>query len=263
MGPNLDAQYRCDVPGDVTTPSMCLSAPGWIDDQRVARRSMAALLGCAAREVIATDTDVANATPVISEFYCAVPPRRGVLVEWTSRESVTDAAGTVLRSHGYDAARFLARVHPRCGENALRSGDLADFLVRYGHEYSTVIFAVGLDVCADLSEISEIVAISHGAGCMVGLDLTQVVAVAPLALSDWNPDFALWHTDHGLGSCSSNEIGVYVNKRHLPSDSIENRWLHSTRPHWIQSGFRAHLENIASTGLGTAGAGPTGAPELG
>lgn len=245
MSPHLDTRHGFDLSSEWIESANVLKASGWIGNQRGVRRSMARLLGCTAREVLATDTDAVNLAGVIGGFYSAVPPRRGVAVEWTSRETITAAAGEVLLSAGYDPMRFLAKIHPRFGEENLRFEDLEDFVVRYGHEYSTVVLGVGADVFEDLSDIGRIVAACHRMGASIGLDLTHAVGLAQLTLSEWNADFALWHNDRHLSSGAADEIGVYVNERHLEPGSVEDRWLHSSRPSWTQSGFRAHLAHLA------------------
>lgn len=67
----------------------------------------------------------------------------GLVVDASDAEAVSEASAT-LEEVGIEPSRRLAQLRPRIGENFLRSGDLIDFIERYGHEYVAVLLSPGL-----------------------------------------------------------------------------------------------------------------------
>lgn len=211
---------------------------------------MAGLLGCEADEVVATNVDASSLDFVIARFYHPVLPRRAMLAEWTAGALVRGAMRRRIVAAGFDPDRFLALIRPRWSEDFLRAEDVTDFVQRYGHEYAVVLLTIGVDVVADPNELTSIVDACHRAGCIVGVDATQLVGISPLSLHDWGVDFAVWRTDRHLCSGESDSIGLFVHSRHRsPSRDAEWDWIHPTRPNWSLQPFYSFVRCVRDVGI--------------
>jgi hypothetical protein len=89
--------------------------------------------------------------------------RLGIVVEHDATPEVVEFASQHLYRHGLEPARRLARIQPRLGEPKLRSADLADFVERYGHEYTTLMF----DGASTFASDSSVAAAARVAGCEI------------------------------------------------------------------------------------------------
>jgi hypothetical protein len=67
--------------------------------------------------------------------YAPVGYRVQLMVGFPASAALVDAAVATVVAAGLDPARRVARMHPRPGEDALRTDDLLEFLRKYGHEY--------------------------------------------------------------------------------------------------------------------------------
>jgi kynureninase len=134
--------------------------------------------------------DPANALlkDLLERFYRPAGHRLGIVILAEGPPAAAAVAAEVLSARGQVPARRLARLQPRPDEPSVRPQDVADFLRRYGHEYSVVWFPAGGALRA---EVSGITAAAHQAGCAIGWDLTGCGAEGePL-----EADFALHGTD--------------------------------------------------------------------
>ncbi len=110
------------------------------------------------------DVTFADVDSWLTTHYVPSGQRLGIVIEASAGCSVVDAAAEAIGRHGLSADRRLARLQPRSGEMACRPEDVADFLVRYGHEYSVAILPTADRAVADAARHS---------GCVVLIDSTR------------------------------------------------------------------------------------------
>lgn len=85
-----------------------------------------------------------EALPAIRALHQPAGARLGILTCLSDSPALLAEIAAVLSASGQRPARRLAAVRPRPGEQATRPGDLADFIVRYGHEYTAVVIDAAL-----------------------------------------------------------------------------------------------------------------------
>jgi hypothetical protein len=86
----------------------------------------------------ATDLDL-----WLAEVYRPQGHRLGILSAGDIPDAVA-AADRTMRAHGFEPARRHAHVQPRPDEAAVRPADLADFVRRYGHEFSAAVIGAAV-----------------------------------------------------------------------------------------------------------------------
>jgi hypothetical protein len=70
--------------------------------------------------------------------------RLGIAVGMPAPADLLDGVARILTDSGQVPLRRLARLRPRSGERTTRPEDVAWFVERFGHEYTTVVLAPGM-----------------------------------------------------------------------------------------------------------------------
>jgi kynureninase len=68
--------------------------------------------------------------------------------------------------------------------------------------------------------MKRITAVARGRGCFVGLDLAHAIGNVPLALHDWNVDFAVWCSYKYLNAGPGAVAGAFVHERHATNRDL-------------------------------------------
>jgi kynureninase len=190
----------------------------WLPYHALLREPMARLVGARPEEVVAMNSLTVNLHLLLVSFYRPAGVRRAILIEDSTFPSDSYAVRSQVAFHGYDPDRFVTRLRPRPGEDVLRTGDVVDFLRRYGHEQAVVMFGGVNYLTGELMDIPAITRAGHEAGCIVGWDLAHAAGNVPLQLHDWDVDFAAWCTYKYLNSGAGAVAGAFVHERHLGGD---------------------------------------------
>ncbi len=117
-----------------------------------------------------------------------------------------------------DEALLLAR--PREGEFTVRPEDIEAMLEKHGDEIALVLFAGVNFFTGQFFDIAKITAAAQKRGCMVGIDLAHAAGNVPLALHDWNVDFAVWCSYKYLNSGPGAVAGAFVHERHASNTGL-------------------------------------------
>ena len=89
-------------------------------------------------------------------------------------------------------ARRSCWSRPREGEFTIRPEDIEATLEKHGEEIALVLIAGVNFFTGQLFDIEKITSTAQKRGCAVGIDLAHAAGNVPLALHDWNVDFAVW-----------------------------------------------------------------------
>lgn len=166
------------------------------------------------------ETASSSLSGFLDPFFRPVGHRLGILACDVRSPDVLAAMSDTLLARGLRPERRLAKLGARFGEAGLRSGDVVDFLSRYGHEYGVVWFAAVDPITGAAADIPAIVAAGREVGCFVGCDLSDAIGVMPLDAHCWQLDFALWRGDRYLGGRPGSPVGGFVHERHLGRDDL-------------------------------------------
>jgi kynureninase len=204
----LDDWARLGVDGHLegTTP--------WYSYHENVREPVARLVGAQPHEVVCMNSLTVNLHLMMATFYRPTKTRFKIVMEEPAFPSDTYAIKSQIAHHGFDPRAALVLARPRDGEMTLRTEDIEALLEQEGEQIALVLFAGVNFFTGQLFDIAAITAAAQKRGCTVGIDLAHAVGNVPLALHDWNVDFAVWCSYKYLNSGPGAVGGAFVHERH-------------------------------------------------
>lgn len=213
----------------------------WYTAHESLRDPLARLVGARPHEVVAMNSLTVNLHLMLATFYQPRPGREGILIEEAAFPSDNYAVASHIRHRGIDPAAAVQVARPRAGESTLRTEDLEALLDRRGGELALVMLGGVHYYSGQLLDMERITRAAQRAGCLVGFDLAHAAGNAPLALHDWNVDFAVWCSYKYLNAGPGAIGGCFVHERHG-----RNRALNRLAGWWGNdpaTRFRMHLND--------------------
>lgn len=186
----------------------------WLPYHEFLTETMADLVGARPHEVVTMNSLTVNLHLMMVSFYRPTPNRYKILIEDHAFPSDTYAVASQLRHHGYDPKNALLTIKPRSGEELIRAEDLYELIAREGDSIALILLPGVQYYTGQVLDFAEITRLGHAKGCMVGFDLAHAVGNIPLALHDWNIDFACWCSYKYLNSGAGSVAGCFVHERH-------------------------------------------------
>jgi len=186
----------------------------WFSYHEVFREPGARLVGARPGEVVMMNGLTVNLHLMMATFFRPEGARRKILIEDGAFPSDTYAAQTQLALHGVDPAEGLIRVAPRAGEALLRTEDVVDAIDRHGSEIAVVLLPGVQYFTGQVLDIEAITRAARRRGCVAGWDLAHAAGNVPLALHDWDVDFAVWCSYKYLNAGPGAIAGCFVHERH-------------------------------------------------
>jgi kynureninase len=184
------------------------------------RESAARLVGAQPNEVVCMNSLTVNLHLMMATFYRLTKSRFKILMEDPAFPSDTYAVKSQIMHHGFDPNAALILASPREGEFNVRQDDIETALEKHGDEIALVLFA-GVNFFTGQSfDIQRITSAAQKRGCMVGIDLAHAAGNVPLALHDWNVDFAVWCSYKYLNSGPGAVAGAFVHERHATNTEL-------------------------------------------
>jgi kynureninase len=222
----VDAHHAADTP--------------WYSYHETLREPTARLVGAQAREVICMNSLTVNLHLMMATFYRPTKSRFKILMEEPAFPSDTYAIKTQITHHGLDPKDTLILARPRKGEFAIRQEDIEAALEKYGQQIAIVMIGGINFFSGQLFDIERITSLAQKRGCVVGFDLAHAIGNVPLALHDWNVDFAVWCSYKYLNAGPGAVAGAFVHERHATNQKLPRLagWFGNDP----NTRFRLHLE---------------------
>jgi kynureninase len=216
------------------------AATPWYSYHETLREPAARLAGAQPNEIICMNSLTVNLHLMMATFYRPTKTRFKILMEDPAFPSDTYAIKTQIIHHGFDPNDALVLAHPRGGEFTVRPDDLAALLEKQGDEIALVLIAGVNFFTGQLFDIEKITAAAQKRGCVVGIDLAHAIGNVPLALHDWNVDFAVWCSYKYLNAGPGAVAGAFVHERHATNRELPRLagWFGNDP----NTRFRMHLE---------------------
>ena len=192
----------------------------WYSYHETVREGAARLVGAQANEVVCMNSLTVNLHLMMATFYRPTKARCKILMEDPAFPSDTYAIKSQIAHHGFDPHDGLVLVRPREGEFTVRSEDIAAALEEHGEQIALVLFAGVNFFTGQLFDLKAITSQAQKRGCVVGIDLAHAVGNVPLALHDWNVDFAVWCSYKYLNSGPGAVAGAFVHDRHATNREL-------------------------------------------
>jgi len=215
-------------------------ATPWYSYHETLRQPTARLVGAQPNEVICMNSLTVNLHLMMTTFYRPAKSRNKILMEEPAFPSDTYAIKTQIVHHGFDPSDALVLARPRDGEFTVRQDDIEAALKRHGEQIALVLIGGVNFFTGQLFDIEEITSAARKQGCAVGFDLAHAIGSVPLALHEWNVDFAVWCSYKYLNAGPGAVAGAFVHERHATNTKLPRLagWFGNDP----NTRFRLHLE---------------------
>src|SRR5881296_4161819 len=212
----------------------------WYSYHEALREPTARLVGANSLEVICMNSLTVNLHLMMATFYRPTKSRFKILMEDPAFPSDTYAIKTQLVHHGLDPKDALILARPRKGEFTVRREEIVDLIEKHGDQLAVVMIGAVNFFSGQLFDIAKITAAAQQRGCTVGFDLAHAIGNVPLALHDWNVDFAVWCSYKYLNAGPGAAAGAFVHERHATNSKLPRLagWFGNDP----NTRFRLHLE---------------------
>ena len=186
----------------------------WYRAHEALREPLGRLVGAHPHEVVAMNSLSVNLHLLMASFYRPVGERRAILIDGPCFPSDVYAVKSQLRFQGVPESDGLIWARPRPGEHTLRTEDVVTLIEHNAPRLALVMMAGVNYVTGQWHDMRAITAAGRHAGAMVGWDLAHAAGNVPLALHDWDADFAVWCSYKYLNSGPGAVAGAFVHERH-------------------------------------------------
>jgi kynureninase len=197
------------------------AATPWYSYHEALRDPMARLVGAQPNEVVCMNSLTVNLHLMMTTFY---RPRKHsgfkIMMEDPAFPSDSYAIKTQIAHRGLDPNETLILARPRKGEFTVRQDDIEALLEKYGEEIALVVIGGVNFFTGQLFDIPQIAAAARKRGITVGIDLAHAVGNVPLALHNWNVDFAVWCSYKYLNAGPGAVAGAFVHERHATNRDL-------------------------------------------
>jgi kynureninase len=216
------------------------AATPWYTYHQTLREPMARLVGAKPVEVICMNSLTVNLHLMMATFYRPTKSRFKILMEDPAFPSDTYAIKSQIVHHGFDPKDALILARPPKGEFTVRTENVLSLIEKHSGELALVLIGAVNFFTGQLFDLPAITATAHQRGIAVGFDLAHAVGNVPLALHDWDVDFAAWCSYKYLNAGPGAAAGVFVHERHATNTNLPRfaGWFGNDP----NTRFRLHLE---------------------
>ena len=199
--------------GDLGVAGHFAGDPPWYTYQEAMRPALARLVGAFPDEVVLMNGLTVNLHLMLETFYRPVAGRFKILLDSPPFPSDLYAVTSQLRRFGLDPATALLTVPPRA-DGLVRIEDVEELLTRQGRETAVVVWNAVNFLTGQWFDVPRLVTAARRRGVVVGLDLAHAAGNVPLALHEWDVDFAVGCTYKYLCGGPGAVGACFVHRRH-------------------------------------------------
>jgi kynureninase len=201
----------------------------WIPYHENLTAGLAYLSGARPDEVVAMNSLTVNLHLMLASFYRPAGRRVKILIEAGAFSSDRHAVASQLAWHGQDLQTGLIELAPEAGSEVISEDTIEAFLERHGDEIALVLWPGVQFRTGQAFDLARIVSAAHRAGCIAGLDLAHSIGNMPLALHEYDADFAVWCSYKYLNAGPGAIGGCFVHERNIsaaPACRLQGWWGH-------------------------------------
>jgi len=212
----------------------------WYSYHEALRETTARLVGAKPVEVICMNSLTVNLHLMIATFYRPTKSRFKILMEEPAFPSDTYAIKTQIVHHGLNPKEALILARPRKGEFIIRTEDMINLIEKHADDLAVVMIGAVNFFTGQLFDLEKITAAAHKHGIIAGFDLAHAIGNVPLALHEWDVDFAVWCSYKYLNAGPGAVAGAFVHERHAINTKLPRLagWFGNDP----NTRFRLHLE---------------------
>jgi kynureninase len=204
-----------------------LAVEGWFEGEspwmfyhKELKELMAPIVGAKPAEVCPMNTLTVNLHLLMVSFYRPDHKRYKIIMEAGAFPSDQYALESQVRFHGFDPADAIIEIAPRPGEYTLKTEDIIKVIGENADQLALVLFGGINYFTGQWFDMPAITKAGHDAGAMVGFDLAHAAGNVPLALHNWQVDFACWCTYKYQNSGPGGIGAIFVHEKHFGDKSI-------------------------------------------
>ncbi len=186
----------------------------WMPAHEFLREPLAALVGAKPREVVAMNSLTVNLHLMMVSFYRPEGQRRKILIEAGAFPSDRHATYSQVIFNGGDPDRDLVELSPDEDSGLLDDRCIIEAIDAHHEELALVLLPGVQYRTGQRFDIAAITEAAHRHDIPIGWDLAHAAGNVPLALHDWDCDFAAWCHYKYCNSGPGAVAGCFVHERH-------------------------------------------------
>jgi kynureninase len=214
----------------------------WFSYHELLTPPMARLVGAQESEVVCMNSLTTNLHLLFVSFYRPTAERYKIIAEAKMFPSDRYLLETQARFHGFDPDDAIIEVAPPNGESLISEEDILAAIEEHADELALVFFGGVNYFTGQFFNLPRLTRAAHAAGAIAGFDLAHAAGNVPLALHDWDVDFAAWCSYKYLNSSPGNAGAIFVHERHGRSFDLPRFggwWGHDKETRFLmQPGFQ-------------------------
>jgi len=179
---------------------------------------LAELVGAKSHEVACMGGLTNNLHLMMSTFYRPTATRYKILCEARAFSSDQYAFASQAAVHGLDPKTAVVALSPRTNEYNLREEDILAAIEREGSSIALLLFPGVQYYTGQWFAMENITRAAKDKGCICGWDLAHGIGNVPMALHDWNVDFAVWCSYKYLNAGPGAIAGLFVHEKWADSE---------------------------------------------
>ena len=203
---------------------------------------MAKIVGARESEVVCMNSLTTNIHLLFVSFYRPSRERYKIVSEARMFPSDRYLLETQAQFHGFDPDDAIVEIAPREGEWTIREEDILAAVDANAEQLAMVFFGGVNYFTGQFFDLPALTKAAHAAGAVAGFDLAHAAGNVPLALHDWDIDFAAWCSYKYLNSGPGNVGAIFVHERHASNFELPRFggwWGHDKATRFqMNSGFR-------------------------
>jgi kynureninase len=192
----------------------------WFSYHEFFSEAIGQVVGALPEEVVVMGSLTSNLHLMMVSFYRPTQTRYKIVIEGGAFPSDQYAVASQAAFHGFDPTDAIIELVPREGEHTLRTEDIVSTLEAHGDEIALVMLGGVNYYTGQVFAMETIAETAHRIGAQVGFDLAHGAGNVPLALHDWNVDFAVWCSYKYLNSGPGGVSCCFVHERHAFSPDL-------------------------------------------
>jgi kynureninase len=187
----------------------------WIPYHENLTAGLVHLTGARDTEVIAMNSLTVNIHLMLASFFRPTGRRTKILIETGAFSSDRHAVTSQLTWHRLDPDQHLIELTPPPGSDTIPEETIEACLAQHGEEIALLLWPGVQFRTGQAFDLARIARAGRRAGCVVGFDLAHSIGNMPLALHDYEADFAIWCSYKYLNAGPGAIGGCFVHERHL------------------------------------------------
>ncbi len=186
----------------------------WVSFHELFAKHLAEIVGAKPYEVVAMNTLTVNLHLMLTSFYRPTHERFKVLVGHAAFPSDRYALASQIELRGHNPEEAILTAKPLAASRVLRTEDVVALIEQHASELALVLMDGVNYYTGERIDIAAITEAAHRHGIVAGFDLAHAAGNVPLALHDWNADFAVWCHYKYLNGGPGCVAGCFVHERH-------------------------------------------------